>query len=86
MAKDLLFLNSLNHHVCLASSTSENQKADNFLSPAFEKDGPSPMKSVPFVRHNFSRKRDNKPQLKSYMQIDVLLIYRMISKMLGFDR
>jgi hypothetical protein len=50
-----------------------------------KKDGLSPMKSTTFVGHEFFRQRDNKPYLKIYMTEVMLLIYRMMPSIFGFD-
>ncbi|SAM01049.1 hypothetical protein [Absidia glauca] len=50
-----------------------------------KKYGPSSMKNVTFVGHEFARKRDNKPHLKFHMKKVAFRIYRMMPRMLVFD-
>jgi hypothetical protein len=62
------------------------KKKPNFSNPAFEKRMEHPPWKVSlFVGHEFSLERDNKPYLKFHMKNIVLLIYRMMSRILGFD-
>jgi hypothetical protein len=70
-------------HVFLAPSSSE--KLPIFSNAAFEKRMEHPPGKMSLVDgHGFSRRRDNKPHLKSHIQKVMLLIYRMMSRMLGF--
>jgi hypothetical protein len=73
------------HHVYLASSISENQKADEFSHTAFWKSmDHSPWKVSLFVGHGFSCEGNYKPHLKFYMKKVVLRIYRMLPRMFCF--
>jgi hypothetical protein len=45
----------------------------------------TPWKVSLFVGHEFTRERQNKPYRKFYMKKAVLLAYRMVLRMLGFD-
>jgi hypothetical protein len=60
--------------------------ATSFQTPLYGKrmdDHPS--KVPPFVGHGFSRERENKPHFKFHTNNVVLLIYQMMSRMLGLS-
>jgi hypothetical protein len=79
-------LNPHVHHVFLASSNSQNQKAVEFFKRRFlekKKVWTIPHEKSSFLLSmDFLIKKDNKPNLKFHMKKVVLRIYRTVLRML----